>query len=237
VIALGLAACDDASARPASSGAVVVELFTSQGCSSCPPADRLLSTLGPPLRDGGPVILPLAFHVDYWNDLGWADPMSTPAWTERQQRYAAAMRGGRVYTPQLVVQGSAHVVGSRGRSVADAIAAATAVPPVVAHAQRDGDAIVVDADGVTGADVFVAVTEDGIATQILRGENAGASARDDHVVRAFARVVAAGARSGRATIAIDKRWRRDRLAVVVLAQRPDDLVITAASAVAIEAAK
>src|ERR1700756_3967300 len=85
---------------------LLLELFTSQGCSSCPPADDLLRELS--TRDD---VLPLEFHVDYWNDLGWVDPYSTAAWTRRQQDYAAA-HGFEVYTPQLVVEGRADLVGS-----------------------------------------------------------------------------------------------------------------------------
>ncbi len=107
---------EDAAAGPtvqpaaASSGpAVLVELFTSQGCSSCPPADRLLGAL--PGEVDGVQVLPLAFHVDYWDDLGWRDPFSSAEWTARQNRYAHALGAGRIYTPQLVVHGQ----GRRGR--------------------------------------------------------------------------------------------------------------------------
>src|SRR5262245_2326035 len=119
ILALAMA-CDPAAGDPRSrridpGAPVVVELFTSQGCSSCPPADRLLGEL---VRDGAiadrPVIA-LSFHVDYWNRLGWTDPFSRPAWSARQQAYADAMRDGRVYTPQLVIAGRSHVVGSRRR--------------------------------------------------------------------------------------------------------------------------
>src|SRR5262245_14283801 len=97
-----LAACAPAAdAGPgqgtAATGPIVVELFTSQGCSSCPPADALLSDLAS-RPTGGRTILPLAFHVDYWDDLGWADPFSRAAWSERQQRYAAARKDGEIYT-------------------------------------------------------------------------------------------------------------------------------------------
>src|SRR5512134_2402114 len=88
----------------------VVELFTSQGCSSCPPADRLLAELGE-----DPAVLPLAFHVDYWDHLGWRDPFSSPRWSERQGRYARTLGRG-LYTPQLVVAGDQDVLGSNQRA-------------------------------------------------------------------------------------------------------------------------
>jgi hypothetical protein len=118
---------------------VVLELFTSQGCSSCPPADRLLSTLG--ARDG---VVALAFHVDYWNYIGWRDPFSSAAATARQRRYGAAIAGGKVYTPMLVIDGREHVVGSIGSDVAAAVDRARAQPPsgwdiAISGAAVDGD--------------------------------------------------------------------------------------------------
>src|SRR3954447_15785630 len=92
-------------------GAVVLELFTSQGCSSCPPADALLAKLG-----AGDGVIALAYHVDYWNDLGWSDPYSAEAWTARQREY------GKLYTPELVVGGREAFVGSDARAAAKAIA-------------------------------------------------------------------------------------------------------------------
>src|SRR5262245_58242267 len=88
---------------------VVLELFTSQGCSSCPPADELLPELA-----AAPGVIALAFHVDVWDDLGWKNPFSSPQWTARQESYVEKLGGG-PYTPQLVVNGRAHVVGSDRR--------------------------------------------------------------------------------------------------------------------------
>lgn len=111
---------------------VVLELFTSQGCSSCPPADALLGQLAQQ-----PNILALAWHVDYWNHLGWRDPFATRTATERQQAYAA-MLGGGVFTPALVVNGSRVVIGSQHREVEAAIAAAATLPVAVKLAVADG---------------------------------------------------------------------------------------------------
>ena len=119
-----IASCASAEGEPrgpVTGGPLVLELFTSQGCSSCPPADALLSRL---VRSGEHVA-PLSFHVDYWNDLGWADPFSLPAWTERQQSYARALGDNRVYTPELVIGGATGVVGSQEAAVSRAIAGAT----------------------------------------------------------------------------------------------------------------
>src|SRR3954451_12913119 len=95
----------------------VVELFTSQGCSSCPPADRLLSQLSRDPRYQGKVI-PLSFHVDYWNSLGWQDPYSSSRWSQRQQQYAARVfHTNRIYTPQAVVNGRSECVGNSDEQV------------------------------------------------------------------------------------------------------------------------
>lgn len=111
IAALALAQTAAAQNRP-----VVVELYTSQGCSSCPPADEILAELAP--RDD---IIALALHVDYWDYLGWKDDFATPAFSERQRNYARAAQRRTVYTPQVIVQGVSPVVGNRPKEVANAI--------------------------------------------------------------------------------------------------------------------
>src|ERR1043166_5733066 len=111
----------DGDPRPTIEGPLVIELFTSQGCSSCPPADRLLSKLAAAGSLGDRALAPLSFHVDYWNELGWADPFSLPAWTERQHQYSRAIGDARVYTPELVIGGANGVVGSNQDAVASAV--------------------------------------------------------------------------------------------------------------------
>ena len=153
VIAIGgppVAACgwggEDAAAAPATSTAkatdpaVLVELFTSQGCSSCPPADRLLGEL--PAAVDGVQVLPLAFHVDYWDDLGWRDPFSSADWTARQNGYARSLGAGRIYTPQLVVQGSADVVGSDRGGAVELIRRAAHPPAQRGRIQADRKSVV-----------------------------------------------------------------------------------------------
>src|SRR5688572_23312928 len=117
----GFLGCASADGEPADRGPIVVELYTSQGCSSCPPADRLLTKLAA-RRDGS--VAPLSFHVDYWDDLGWADPYASPAWTERQRQYARVLGDRQIYTPQIVIGGRIGLVGSRGDQVIQAIASA-----------------------------------------------------------------------------------------------------------------
>ncbi|HET9768631.1 MAG TPA: DUF1223 domain-containing protein, partial [Thermoanaerobaculia bacterium] len=125
--ARGDAAAPPAAAAGAPARPVLVELFTSQGCSSCPPADRLVAELAaqPP---GERAVVPLAFHVDYWNYIGWQDPFSAAEWTARQRRYGAALGGGRIYTPELVVGGTADCVGTDASRLRRLAAAAAAEP-------------------------------------------------------------------------------------------------------------
>ena len=233
VAAFAAVSCAPADAGPgstaAASGPIVVELFTSQGCSSCPPADALLSDVAAH-PGGGRAILPLAYHVDYWNDLGWADPFSRAAWSERQQRYAAARGDGEIYTPQLIVAGGRHVVGSNLGAVRAALASAPPATALAATLSRDGDRLRVTATAPAGAEVWLALCEDGLVTRVARGENAGRALRNDRVVRALVRVGPGGA-----DLRLDPSWRRDRLGAVAFAQRPDTLAIVAATALAVPA--
>jgi hypothetical protein len=202
-------AAPDPAKGSAGHGPVVVELFTSQGCSSCPPADRLLSRLQVDSRAGGTVI-PLAFHVDYWNRLGWSDPFSSAAWSQRQTNYAQAFHSNRIYTPQLVVGGRSECVGSEEREVMRRIREALAVEPegeVTLGAPAVGPAAAAPAAAPASAgagaknarvtvsarllravrggnqEVWVALTESGLTTAVKAGENASATLHDDHVVR------------------------------------------------------
>lgn len=226
----------------------IVELFTSQGCSSCPPADRLLGRLA----ETGDAF-PLSFHVDYWNDIGWTDPFSSAAWSERQRRYARAFGTSRVYTPQLVIAGVEDCVGSQESCVRDALRRAAAKPAAgrVTLEVMPGDVpgtlrvevaasiiagLTEEADGTAGApwDVLVALVEKDLVTPVGRGENSGRTLENDHVVRIFERAgsmpVAAGERwSGALELTLDATWRRDRLVLVAFLQDPRSMRIFAAS--------
>lgn len=202
-------------------GAIVVELFTSQGCSSCPPADRLLTEIAAG-ASARPVIA-LAFHVDYWNDLGWRDPFSSSSATERQEAYARSLGRG-LYTPQLVVNGRAHVVGSRRGDVERALARAEPVPSLAATGAIEGDILRVRAEAPEGTRAVVAVYENRLATDVRAGENRGEHLRNDRVVRALVPIGGDGA-----SVPLDRSWRRDQLGAVVLAQRGDATIAAATS--------
>ena len=169
---------------------VLVELFTSQSCSSCPPAEALTQQLYRQQPIDGVEILVLAEHVDYWNHLSWRDPYSSAERTERQRRYARQLgNGGRVYTPQAVVDGRFDVIGSQRDDLIAAIqqAARVAHVPLRFDVQPSGhrrwQIRVTPLPPAAGAiDYAVALVQDGVLTSIPRGENAGARLVEDSVV-------------------------------------------------------
>ena len=117
---------------------MILELFTSEGCSSCPPADIVLAALAKGQPVPGADILALELHVDYWNSLGWADPFSNPAHAVRQRAYGDAFKQRSIYTPQLVVDGHAELLGSSGDAAKEAIAAAARAPKARVAITREG---------------------------------------------------------------------------------------------------
>jgi hypothetical protein len=160
---------------------VLVELFTSEGCSSCPPADALLAKMDREQPIPGAEIIVLSEHVDYWNRLGWADPYSSQAFSERQQTYARGFGINGPYTPQMVVDGSTEFVGSDGQKAAQAIRSAlreTRVGVRLRAAQGDNSSVSVEVDPFPAgknrkANVYVARAMDSGTSDVLRGENQG----------------------------------------------------------------
>jgi hypothetical protein len=159
----------------------VVELFTSQGCSSCPPADAFLGELAK--RDD---VLALSFHVDYWDYIGWKDTYASPANTERQRQYARRFGLGYVYTPQMVVQGTAQTTGSDRPSVLNSIAQAKTQPHVPVEIRREGDNVSVvlpASDNDPEAAILSVLFDRSNPTDIRRGENSGRKISYSNVVR------------------------------------------------------
>lgn len=163
---------------------VVVELFTSQGCSSCPPADALLGELA-----ARPDVLALAFHVDYWDRLGWRDPYSARWATDRQRTYARLLGSTSIYTPQMVVDGRLDVVGSDGPAVADALRQPRSGATVPVTLERSGDSWIAGAAAGTGTGtLWLATLDRRHVTRIGAGENDGRVLTDSNVVRSFRKV-------------------------------------------------
>ncbi|WP_299614937.1 thioredoxin family protein [Pelagibius sp.] len=164
---------------------VVVELFTSQGCSSCPPADALLDELA-----DQPGLLALSFHVDYWDYIGWKDPFASAAHTQRQRDYARSLGLRYVYTPQIVIDGRSHVVGSHRREVATEIRRAAQHPSAVEVKlvpEGSGGKITLSAGQAPaeGATVYLVMFDDDHDTDVARGENRGRSIHNANVVREY----------------------------------------------------
>ena len=163
--------------RAAAPPPVVLELFTSQGCSSCPPADALLGELS-----RQPRVIGLAWHVDYWNSLGWRDPYARREWTERQKTYARYLKG-EVYTPALVVNGAAMTVGSDKDAVRRAIEQATP-PPLSVALRRVASGLEVEIDATTTpVNAMLVLYDPEQTTQVGAGENHGRTLVEYRVVR------------------------------------------------------
>jgi len=227
---------DPAAAKRAPNDAsvpVIVELFTSEGCSSCPPADALLVKLQNEQPIPGAEVVALEEHVDYWNDLGWNDPFSSREMTARQQRYAEAFGHGSSYTPQMVVDGQFEFVGSRSSEARETIAEAAARPRADVSVARStggsdgrGDWMV-NVRRLTGSndtpEVWLAITETRLHSSVESGENAGRELGHAAVVRQLIKLGAADgskedAFSGSTKINFRPDWKKENLRVVAFVQ-------------------
>ena len=213
----------------------MVELFTSEGCSSCPPADALLQRLAAQQTVAGAQILALEEHVDYWDHDGWVDPFSSPAWTERQQDYAALFKND-PYTPEMVVDGRSGFVGNNARQAQAEIekaarsqkievAISSETPPAKGSGRfrvRIGQLKESTAGEV--AEVWLAVTEDGLHSSVSHGENAGHTLRHVSTLRSLRKIGVADAHADSASfsaepaVKLDTRWNSANLHVIVFVQ-------------------
>ncbi|HEY1150243.1 MAG TPA: DUF1223 domain-containing protein [Pseudoduganella sp.] len=209
----------------------LVELYTSEGCSSCPPADKYLGEL-----QAGDKLVPLALHVDYWNYLGWKDPYGRAAFTERQRWLSDLARSRTIYTPELFVGG--RELRSWPGGVATAVERVNAQPAgaeiniSVGTPQAGALPLEVRASAQRGGKLHVAVTEDGLRNQVAAGENRGRMLRHEHVVREWLAPVsvAAGGTGGLArSVPLPAGVNADRLAVVAFVQTDEGEVLQAAS--------
>ena len=227
---------------------VIVELFTSEGCSSCPMADRFLARLEQTQPVAGAQVIALEEHVDYWNQLGWTDPFSSPQYRARQNDYGKAFKASDIYTPQMVVNGQTAFVGSDvGRAYHEIEAAIQYPSTMVEIGSRPNphDAELVDlsvsvTNGKPGkwrdSNVYLAVTEKNISMFVPRGENSGRTLRHSSVARSFGvigRINPQGANGGQlvSTLRLPRDWKRDNLRAVVFVQERDSFRITGANAV------
>ena len=214
---------------------VVVELFTSEGCSSCPPADALLARLDGAQLNENVQLIALEEHVDYWNDLGWTDPFSSPDWTWRQNTYAGVLGNRNPYTPQMVVDGTVEFIGSHPQKARQAILEAAGKPKASVVLEQGNASKTATGDFSVkvgklqeptkhdAAEVWLAITETGLHSSVTRGENAGEELRHASVVRTMRKVGEAKGDgeisfAGNVSVPLQKEWKRENLKAVLLVQ-------------------
>jgi len=215
---------------------VLVELFTSEGCSSCPPADELLMSLEQSQPVAGVEIIALSEHVDYWNRLGWTDPYSSAEFSTRQNDYARIFQTDEVYTPQMIVDGHSQFVGNNAAKASDVIGqsaheAKANVTIAASVADQGSDSVTFDVkiDGFPqnwkgkSADVLLAITESGLRSNVAAGENRGRRLTHTAVVRKINRLGSVDSKkdqtfSVQPVVRVSKAWKRDNLKAVVFVQ-------------------
>ncbi len=227
---------------------VIVELFTSEGCSSCPPADALLHKLQEEQPVKGAEIIALEEHVDYWNHDGWTDPFSSSEWSNRQEEYGAALNEPQAYTPEMVVDGKSAFVGSYERKAELEIekaahAAKTEVTITAATPETKGSKNFTVSVGTLAqntvsdvAGIWLAVTEDGLQSSVSRGENAGHVLLHASTLRSLHKLGVAdpnGAPTSftdSANVKFEPNWKREKLRVTAFVQEEKSRKILGAAA-------
>jgi hypothetical protein len=237
------------SGQPASAARepVVVELFTSEGCSTCPPADALLAELDSRQPVGSAEVIALEEHVDYWDQQGWQDPFSSVNWTARQNEYAGTLQNGSPYTPQMVVDGAEGFVGSRGGMALQAIEKASTAKKTkveiseVSPVQNKSVTFKVSVEKPLSiapkdaAEVNLAITESGLHSSVKAGENNGKELRHSHVVREMKVIGVIGKKgeegfTGQPSVKLDSKWNLENLRAVVFVQERKNRRILGAAA-------
>jgi len=222
---------------------VLAELFTSEGCSSCPPADRILELLAiePPV-DGVDVII-MSEHVTYWDHQGWRDPFGSVTFTSRQQKYGEWFKLESVFTPQLVIDGALQLVGTDIAGLKAALAKSATKPKprlTVAIRENGPQGLVATASGpavaVADAELVWAVTEDNLEVEVKRGENAHRTLHHSGVVRWFSmKKLGDSAMPASIDIPLRAEWKRNRLRVVAFVQSARNRNVLSVGAVSVQA--
>lgn len=228
---LAIAQTDPTFAAP-----VVVELFTSQGCSSCPPADQLLASIAALHNEHQLPVYCLSFHVDYWNSLGWKDPYSSKQYSDRQRRYSKALSARGIYTPQMIVNGETEFVGSRGGDAKQAIKKAlstnaTSTVKLTASLSADNTNTAVEYEvtgNSTGALLNIALVQNSAVNEVPRGENSGRQLTHVGVVRSF-QTVALDSQSGKLDIKLPPGLDTQNATIVAFVQNRQSMQISGAS--------
>lgn len=220
--------------------AAVLELFTSEGCSSCPPADEALAAITDRAKAEGRRVFTLELHVDYWDYLGWSDPFGSPLHGRRQSAYAERFGKIGIYTPQLVVNGRYELVGSDSRGAQARIEEALAETPrasvtVDARHTPDGVEVTYRVDTPTPIDLRLAVADDRAQTRVLRGENADRQLVHRHVVRAFETRPLSASSTGTWLVHPPAGTLRDQIFIAAYATDPKTLAVIGADATELRA--
>lgn len=219
---------------PISKGFAVIELFTSEGCSSCPPADELVSKIQKEYKDQ-PVYI-LAYHVDYWNRLGWRDVFSNAQYSERQHEYTKYLKTQQVYTPQIVVNGKKEFVGSEEGTLRNAIKGSlkqdasaqitlsgvrTEGGKVILHYQTEGS--------VTNSVLLLALVEKTAVSDVKAGENRGRKLAHVQIIRELQTVALTKGRGGVESITLPKEFNPQGWEIIALIQNTNTGEITGAT--------
>lgn len=213
---------------------VLVELFTSEGCSTCPPADEFLAKLNRDQPLSGITVIGIEEHVDYWNRQGWTDPYSSPEWTARQVAYVDQLKGDSAYTPQTIVDGHSSVIGVREGDLVQAIQQSAQQPRLDIDATMDlsAEAGTLTTNVRAGklpstaddtVEIWLAITEKHLAQNVTHGENAGRELRHSAVLRSLRKL---GVAKGKGHISfegsphtkLNREWKSQNIEAVVFAQ-------------------
>jgi len=216
-------------------GFAVIELFTSEGCKSCPPADKILSEISADAQKNNKEIYCLAFHVDYWNRLGWKDPYSKFQYTRRQENYSRVLPSKELYTPQVVVNGKIEFTGSKKEKSNEAIEAALKRPSTI-QLSIQVDSMLNDTAYISwklsktdkNNVLQMAFTESGLVSNVNKGENAGKTLQHDHIVRVFTAINNPG-NTGQVKMILKGRDRELQSEIVAFIQHKQNYSIAAAA--------
>jgi hypothetical protein len=225
------------SPSPQSEPFAVVELFTSEGCSSCPPADKLLKELVSEAQENHQNIYGLGFHVSYWNQLGWKDKFSDESYTERQKKYAQTLPNTQVYTPQMIVNGINVFVGSNQKEAKKAIyqalsQKAEASIRLYGDLETASDLIQLKYD-IQGAEagllLNVAIVEQELGSYVSKGENKGHLLHHENVVRSFKTIMLNGNGFGEVDLQLPEGIQLENVSIIAYLQHPDTFKILGAT--------
>jgi len=214
---------------------VIVELFTSEGCSSCPPADDFLAQLDARRTLGAAEVIALEEHVDYWDQQGWRDPFSSSAWTTRQYQYSGSLHTGNPYTPEMVIDGTAGFVGSRGAMAVQEIEKAAGIRKArveiseVSPVEKKTVVLKISVEKLVSPspndtpEVILAITESGLHSAVRAGENSGKELNHSPVLRELRVIGTMGkngvdAFTGQATRKLDSKWDAQNLRAIAFVQ-------------------